>query len=336
MTFDLTKTRLTATCDVAGIVFALCHDAKQNQLYGAGTDWSIYCVDLNAEKPAAEQKWTSHENYVSALALLGDNVISAGYDGRIIWTNAETGEQVRAIDAHEAWIRDLVVFPDGKRLVSVGDDMLVKLWNAETGELLNRLDGHAKQTPQGYATALYAVAVTPDGQHLASGDRVGKICLWEIDSGKLVHQLHAPTFYTYDPRTRVRSIGGIRSLCFSPDGSTLAIAGIGKVSNVDGFVGPCRIELWDWQSAKRTRTCQDRHKAVLNTVAFHPTEPYLIAAGGGDSGGILLRWDMKKESPNQKIKPKGHIQQLSLDIPNKRILACGHGGFQIWSSGGGR
>ena len=26
-------------------------------------------------------------------------------------------------------------------------------------------------------------------------------------------------------------------------------------------------------------------KAVLNDVAFHPTGPWLIAAGGGDSGG---------------------------------------------------
>ncbi len=333
MTFDPTKVKLTATCKVPGILYALCYDETNRKLYGAGSDWSVHAVDLRADKLAAEKKWTNHENYVSAVVLLDNVVVSTGYDGRINWTNADTAKQVRSVAAHDAWVRSLAVFPDGKSFVSVGDDMLVKLWNAETGELLNQFDGHAKQTPQGYTTALYAVAITPDGKHIASGDRIGTVCIWEADSGKLIHQLQAPTFYTYDPKTRVRSIGGIRSLCFSPDGTQLAIAGIGKVTNVDGFVGPCRVELWDWQSPKHIRTYQDKHKAVLNDIHFHPTEHYLITAGGGDSGGILAFWDMKNEQPAHKAKPKGHIQKLLLDIPANQICACGHEGFRLWSMG---
>lgn len=328
--FDPTKAKLTASCEVPGILYALGHDDQNGKLYGAGSDWSVYCVDLAAEKPAAEKKWTNHENYVSALVLHGDEVISASYDQQIIWTRAETGEQVRAVRAHDGWIRDLVTFPDGKRLASAGDDMLVKIWDADSGKLLNQLDGHEKQTPQGYSTALYALAITPDGKYIVSGDRVGRVCIWETDTGKLVDQLHAPTFYTYDPRTRVRSIGGIRSLCFSPDGSTLAIGGIGKVTNVDGFVGPCRMEFWDWQSGKRTLTCQDKHKAVFNQVVFHRLEPYAIAAGGGDSGGILAFWDWKKGKLAHKAKPKGHVQRLILDHPGNHLYLAGHGGFQIW------
>ncbi len=330
--FDPTKAKLATTCEVPGILYALCYDAEQGTLYGAGSDWSVYCVDLNAEKPVAEKKWTNHKNYVSAVAFVDGNVITGSYDQQLIWTKAETGKPVHVVDAHDGWIRDLAAFPDGKRLASVGDDMLVKLWNAETGQLLNTFDGHAKQTPQGYATALYAVAIAPDGKHIASGDRIGNVCLWEVETGKLAGKLHAPTFYTYDPRTRVRSIGGIRSLCFSPDNKTLAIAGIGKVTNVDGFVGPCRVELWDWQSGKRTATCQDKHKAVLNHVAFHPTEDRLIVAGGGDSGGILAFWDAKKEQPIHKAKPKGHIQRFLLDGNGQRLFAAGYGGFQVWTS----
>jgi len=330
MMFDPTKVALITACEVPGILFALVYDPQRNRLYGAGTDWAVYTVDLSAERPVAEKRWTLHENYVSALALLGDHLLSAGYDRRIIWTDAETGELVRSVDAHDGWVRELAVLPDRRRLVSVGDDMQVKLWNAETGEHLRTLTGHASRTPQGYATALYAVAVNPDGKHLASGDRIGTVCIWEADTGKLVRKLEAPAFYTYDAQARVRSIGGIRSLSFSPDGSLLAIAGIGKVTNVDGFVGPCRVELWDWQSAKLIRTWQDSHQAVLNQVVFHPTQPWVIAGGGGDGGGILAFWDVNQNEPIHKAKPKGHLQRIVLSTEIGRLFACGYDGFQVW------
>lgn len=328
--FDPSKFKLTTACELPGILYGLCHDAQNRKLFGAGSDWSVYCVDLGAKEPAAEKKWTNHKNYVSALLLRGDEVISSGYDQQIIWTRAPSGEQVRAVHAHDGWVRDLALYADGRRLASVGDDMLVKIWNADSGELVDEFDGHKKHTPQGYSTALYVLAVAPDGKHLASGDRVGDVCIWETDSGKLVNQLHAPAFYTYDPQKRVRSIGGIRSLCFSPDGKTLAIGGIGAVTNVDGFVGPCRIEFWDWQAGKCTSTCQDKHKAVFNQTAFHPSEPCLIAAGGGDSGGILAFWNLEKKQLVHKAKPKGHIQRLILDHTGNHLYLAGYGGFQIW------
>jgi WD40 repeat protein len=329
--FEPTHAKLATSCEVAGILYALCWDAEHSLLYGAGSDRSVYRVDLHAEKPTAEKCWTHHGNYVSALELREGTLISAGYDRQIIWADLESGKMIRSVTAHEGWVRNLKVLPDGKRLASVGDDMLVKLWDAESGKQLDSFDGHARQSPQGYATALYALAVSPDGKYLASGDRVGVVCLWETETGKLMGQLQAPTFYTYDPVKRVRSIGGIRSLSFSPDGSTLAIGGIGQVTNVDGFVGPCRIELWDWQAEKRISTCQDKHNAIFNDLTFHPTEPWLIAGGGGDSGGILAFWDRQKDELNHKAKPKGHLQRLILDVPENRLLAAGHNGFQIWN-----
>src|SRR5207244_1453043 len=126
----------------------------------------------------------------------------------------------------------------GLRLVSVGDDMMVKVWETDSGRLLRTLSGHALCTPQGHVTALYAVAVSPDGKHIASGDRHGIVNIWELETGKLIHGFQVPTLYTYDPRQRKRSIGGIRTVVFSPDGQSLAVGGIGQVGNVDGLAGP--------------------------------------------------------------------------------------------------
>lgn len=330
MPFDPKQAKLAASCEHPGTLYGLCYDPQAGRLYGAGTDWAVYAVDVKAEKPAAEKLWTQHENYVSALVWLEGVLISAGYDRKLIWTNAATGEQIRAIEAHAGWVRNLALCPDGKRLASIGDDLLVKLWDARTGELLHICDGHAKQTPQGFATAIYALAVSPDGKVVASGDRIGEVCLWEAESGTLVTRIKAPAFYTYDAVKRSRSLGGIRGLGFSPDGKQLAISGIGAVSNVDGFVGPCRVEVWDWPAGQRSYAGQDQHKGILNHIAFHPSEPWLLAAGGGDSGGVLSFWDRKSAEPTHKVQPKGHAQRFCLDPSGTKLFAAGAGGFQIW------
>ena len=52
--FDQTKTKLAISCQVPGILYGLCWDAKESKLYGAGSDWSVYSVDLEADEPVAE------------------------------------------------------------------------------------------------------------------------------------------------------------------------------------------------------------------------------------------------------------------------------------------
>lgn len=307
-----------------------CYDAATGSYYGAGIDATLYKLDTRAEKPAAEKKWKHHDNYISALAWLDGTIISSGYDGRVIWTRADSGEKVRQITAHAGWIRDLVLLPGDKQFATVADDMLVKLWDAGTGELVKTFDGHERKSPEGFATAIYAVAASLDGKYLASGDRIGQVCLWEIASGNLITRLKSPEFYTYDRRTRDRSIGGIRALRFLPDGR-LAIGGLGPVSNVDGFVGPARFELWDWQAGKMLMRCQDKHHAILDHLKFLPEKNLMIGGGGGDAGPFLGFWDVTAEAPLHKAKPKKHIHHFVFDPSGPRILAVGHSGFQIWN-----
>jgi len=319
-----------ATAEYEGILYALALDDAAHTAYVAGDDRALYAVDVTAKQPELKKIAAHHDNYVSAVVLRGSDIISAGYDGRIIWTRAADGKKLRDVAAHDGWIRDLVLLADGSRLASVGHDMCVRLWDAETGEALAVFEGHAPITPQGYVSAVYALAASDDGRYLASGDRIGEVRVWDIDAGKLATRIESPAFYTYDKVKRVRSIGGIRSLRFSADGKRLAISGIGQVTNVDGFVGPCRVEVWDWRAGKKTFTGQDNHKAVLNDVAFDDSGEWLIAAGGGDSGGLLAFWNQSQEKPQHKAKPKGHVQRLHLDQPSAALYLAGYDGLQIW------
>lgn len=328
---------LTASYKVTGILYGQCFDAGKNVLFGAGADSSVYRVDLSAKEPKAEKAWTHHDNYVSSLAWHDGTVISSGYDRRLVWTDAASGKRTRVIeDAHDAWIRDIAITVDGSKLVSVADDMRVKIWDTRTGALIHAMTGHQQETPQGFAIALYAVAISPDGKTIASADRIGDVCLWDIDTGKLLRRFQAPGFYTYDSVKRSRSIGGIRSVTFSPDGTRIALSGIGAVTNVDGFVGPARVEVWDATTVKRVFTVEDNHKAVFNHVAFHPTLPLVVAGGGGDSGGFLGVWNTDTRMLVHKAKPKGHLQRFTVDAEGERLLAAGHDGFQIWKASFGQ
>ncbi len=333
------KTPTTAkhqkTCEHPSALFAISRDAKTNRLLAGGMDGAVSALEGEGEEAKLKTLATPHANYLSSMAIVGETVVTGGFDRELVWTSLTDGKILRRQPAHDGWVRDLVAFAEGTKIASVGDDMLVRIWDAGTGKAIHTLEGHPQQSPQGYTTALYAIATTEDGKYLASGDRIGEVRVWDADAGKLLASFHAPEFYTYDPKKRVRSIGGIRSLAFSADGTQLAIAGIGQVTNVDGFVGPCRVEVWDWREKKRTFAGQDKHNAVLNHVAFHSQAetPLLIAAGGGDGGGILAFWDLNAEAPIHKAKPKGHLHRFCFGADPKDLFAAGYDGVQVWELG---
>src|SRR4051794_40378748 len=295
MPFDPARVKLATSFKHAGTFFSLCQDADGRLLAGSD-DFAIHVFDPAAKKTEAVAKWQRHDSYVSALAALklgGKSVIISGsYDRSLVWWDA-AGKVIRSVEGHQGWVRQVVPTPDGSRLVSVGDDMLVKIWDAASGKLVRGLEGHATRTPQGHVTALYSVAVSGDGKWIASGDRHGEVRLWEAENGKLASTFQVPTLYTYDPRQRKRSMGGVRALAFSKDGQFLAAGGIGQIGNVDGLGGPIHLEVWDWKKPEaRLITGVKRQNGMINQLLLHPEADWLIGAGGGGSG-FLACWKIQ-------------------------------------------
>lgn len=320
-----------------GTLLALALDSRSGSAFVGGSRSTVDRVALDADpwelKTALEGK-----SYVAAMTVLGDESLAVGrYDGSLAYfpIDAKTGVPKTkpprtSTAAHRGWIRDLCTFDDGRRLASVGDDMFVRIWEPTKDKPVAEFKGHADETPQGYLSMLYCVAATPDGKHLASGDRVGRVILWDAEKQQESGRFDAPTFYTFDGEKRDRSIGGIRRLAFSPDGKLLALAGIGTVTNIDGFVGPCRIEIWDWQKRKRVMLLEDDHKAVLNDLLWTTDGKRIVAAGGGDAGGILAVWAVDDPKAKQKVKHNGHIQRLAWLEADRRLVAAGFESVQLW------
>ena len=336
MPIDPAKAKRLKAYEHSGAFQCLALDAPR--LYAGSDDYAIHVFDLSADKKEPIERLAKHDNYVSAVVVTKPFVVSASFDRNLIWWC--DGKPERIGEAHSGWVRDLVATPDCKLLVSAGDDMLVKLWDAQSGKPVRTLEGHDKRTPQGHVTALYVVAVAPDGKHLASADRHGTVCVWEIESGKLAQRFQVPTLYTYDPRQRKRSIGGIRALAFSGDSNLLAVGGIGQVENVDGLGGPVHVEIWDWKKPQARYTAgAQNHKGMIQQLQFHPGGTWLIGVGGGADNGFLAFWNVekipeaaKKDSlPVHRIKTDGYLHAFHLNAAGTELYAAGYRKLEVWN-----
>jgi WD40 repeat protein len=317
------KLKVVRSIPYPEIALCLARAPHSNRLLLGGSNGTIYDLEVGTAKPEMREVGR-HQSYVTGLALVGAAVVSGGYDGRLIWWDIQNRKQIRAVSAHRKWIRGVTATRDGRVLASVADDMVCRLWDAASGQLLRELRGHQETTPQHFPSMLYACAITVDGKYVATGDKLGHIVVWELATGKSAAMLEASAMYTWDPVQRRHSIGGIRSLAFSPDGKSLAVGGIGKVSNIDHLDGKARVEVFDWQAGTRTQEFPgDKFTGLVERLAFHPQGDWLVGVGGANDG-FLLFFDLKAKKVLRQEKAALYIHDAVLNEAGDTIYAAGH------------
>ncbi len=305
------------------IVFAVVRGPNSRRLFFGGSDFKVSEIDLDADSPESKE-FGSHRSYVTGLALSGKTLISGGYDGRLIWWNTESRSEIRSVDAHRKWIRNLECSPDGSIAASVADDMVCRLWEVATGRSIRELHGHAEMTPHHFTSMLFTCAFSPDGRHLATGDKVGLVNIWEVETGAKVSSFEAPILYTWDPTQRRHSIGGIRSLAFSPDGNQLAVGGIGQIGNIDHLDAKARVEIFDWKDAKRTHEfVVDKFNGLTERLVFHPNGDWLLGAGGYTDGFVAF-FDLAAKKIIAQEKVPLYIHDFELNEESDTAYAVGH------------
>lgn len=316
----------------ADIVFCLEHVAERQQMWCAGSDFNVYQYDLSIEKPERQPfEGEGHTSYVTGMVRQDNTLITCGYDGQLCWWSIDERRLIRKVAAHERWGRAITRSPDGSRLYTVADDMLCKVWDASTGELLETLQEHALQTPNHYPSMLYAVAASPDGKWLATGDRVGHTAVWDTQSFEKIAELETPVMYTWDPRARRHSIGGIRSLAFSPDSNELAVGGIGKIGNIDHLGGPARLEVFDWRNAKQRLEIEDnKKKGLIEQIIWSPDQEWILTAGG-DNNGFLTFYKAESGELLHQDGQNGHIHEVSVSPNFNELVVAAHERLTKWT-----
>lgn len=326
MASDPTKLAKTKDIGIPSIAMCVARVPNSGRLIFGSSDFKLHEIDVFAEMPQPTPfGGEGHQSYVTGVVLTTPNVVVSGsYDGQLIWWDVEKREPIRKVKAHELWIRRLVISPDDKTIASVADDMQCKLWNAETGEMLRQFSDHKPITPHDFPSMLHAVAFSPDGKFIATGDKIGHVAIWEATSGSKVATVEAPGLYTWDPKQRRHSIGGIRSLAFSPDGKLLAVGGIGQIGNIDHLDAPARIEIFDWQKGERKHELNnDKFKALVEDLVFDPTGQWLLSSGGSGEGFVTFT-NIETGKVIHQDKLPMHVHQLALNEASDTLFAVGH------------
>lgn len=325
--------KITKEISRKDILLSMVRMPNSDLLQVGSSDFKLYGFDLSRDTQEPCSEGLAHESYVTGVARTADFLVTASYDRRLVWWDIETRNPARTIEnAHTRFIRDVQASPDGKWIASVGDDMIGRVWETQSGKLTQELRGHQLLTPHHFPSMLYACAFSPDSQHVSTVDRVGTIFVWRTEDGQQVAKLEAPEMYTWDPKQRRHSIGGIRCVAFSPDGRRLAVGGIGRIGNIDHLDGKSRVEIFDWQEGKVTHTYGDNSfKGIVETLAFHPNGDWLAAAGGDNSGFLMLfdLADPKKSFKDEKAPM--HVHSVAVSETGDAIYAVGHGKIAKWT-----
>ena len=286
-----------------------------------------------------------HESLDIGFSADGKTLISPGFDLAIKSWDVATGQLLRspALPAEKVIERrnlngsDARLSPDGKILAVFGKDVL-SLFDPTTARAIREF-----QIPtQGLHRML---AFSREGQSAAAATGVADnylICLWDLVSGEqrfkvggigYVHSLllsgdgkllaavggPKPTLRIWDVTTnQLLRNGPIDGACwaFSPDGKTLASAGLGGT-----------IKLWDSQTLKQIALLKPGPGIAGKTMskpvlAFSPDGSSLAIAGLEE----LVVWDVAARKERRRLPDRGASKMTF--APDGKTLACA-GQFRI-------
>jgi len=209
-----------------------------------------------------------------------------------VW-DAKTGELVWSHLGRRGFMNQLAFSADGQTLASA-TGREVKLWDARAGDL--------KQTVKPRAGSVWALAFSPDNRHLAGYGtavieerRASWLTLWDLRSGAIVHSIDAG------------EAGGAAApgtLAFSPDGKSVASAGVGiAAGRISIGGGPVAfgqkvindVRLWDVATGAWKWTSPEGDIGHVTSLVFSPDGESLFCCDQSATSRIDARTGQSRQ-----------------------------------------
>jgi WD40 repeat protein len=169
-----------------------------------------------------------------------------------LW-DAESGQEVRALEGHKAVVRAVAFAPTGRQVFSASDDGTMRLWDVASGLEVRRI--------KGYRSRVLSVAFSPDGRRALSGHEDGSVRVWDLENEEEVSRFE-------------RHRAAVTAVAFAADGTAVS----GSLDKT--------VRRWDTATGRQLGICRG-HKEIHSLAVSRDGLTVLV---GFDFRDIVQLW----------------------------------------------
>lgn len=232
-----------------------------------------------------EIKLMDHSKRIYAIALVGNNLVTASEDSNMCIYNIANQEigLVKICTGHLGPIYCIKISSNQAFIASGSGDHTARLWNLSNGHTLRVFVGHTQ--------AVTSIDIHPNCLYVVTGSADRNIRMWGIDNGNPLRLFHG-------------SKGIIYAVTFSPLGDIIASASDEK-----------KIKFWDVQTSKSTHEIKYKGEPITKLVWDNSGKQ--ICAGSID--GLIRVWEVFLKT-NNSTDTKNQEPSLCQNV-NCKVLA---------------
>jgi WD40 repeat protein len=255
---------------------------------------------------------------VSSIAISSDGKVLADDCGGFaeLW-NLSTNSLISNLNAGFS-ITSNAFSPNGKTLLLGGLTYIVNQTGPSPGDIgnLQFWDVATETATDSISSSLYteltAAAFSSDGTTAAGAGSIfstldnqsGALNLWNTSTGKQLASLNTSASL------------GVKSIAFSPSGSTLANGG----QNASGGV----LELWNPVTGNQVANLPTTSAGGVTAIAYSADGSAMATAGTNDAGTVLELWNTASNKLSGTLSPSENTMINAISFaPSGTVLAIG-------------